>query len=99
MVPRLVEGRCLYCTLGGPGSIPVEAVRASNVFFHDLVLLMFIRQENCTNQPTLTHLPELWVYFLINIGHYYVSFVVFLLAFLGYFQFVFCVEGLIRHIE
>jgi hypothetical protein len=40
MVPRLVEGGCLYCTLGGPGSIPVEAVRASNVLFHDLVLLV-----------------------------------------------------------
>jgi hypothetical protein len=40
MVPRLVEERCLYCTLGGPGSIPVEAVRASNVLFHDLVLLV-----------------------------------------------------------
>jgi hypothetical protein len=38
MVPRLVEGGCLYCTLGGPGLIPVEAVRASNVRFHDLVL-------------------------------------------------------------
>jgi hypothetical protein len=66
MVPRLVEGGCLYCTLGGPGSIPVEAVRASRVFFHDLVLLVFIRQENCTNQPVLTHLPELWVNCLIN---------------------------------
>ena len=52
MVPRLVEGGCLY--LGGPGSIPVEAVRASRVFFHDLVLLVFIRHENCTNQPVLT---------------------------------------------
>ena len=40
LVPRLVEGGCLYCTLGGPGSIPVEAVRASNVLFHDLVLLV-----------------------------------------------------------
>jgi hypothetical protein len=71
MVPRLVEGGCLYCTLGGPGSIPVEAVRASSVFFHDLVLLVCIRQENCTNQPILTHLHELWVYCLINSGHYY----------------------------
>ena len=51
MAPRLVEGGCLYCTLGGPGSIPVEAVRASTVFFYDLVLLVCIRQENCT-KPT-----------------------------------------------
>jgi hypothetical protein len=54
MVPRLVEGGCI---LDGPGLIPVEAVRVSNVFFHDLVLLVCIRQENCTNQPALTHLP------------------------------------------
>jgi hypothetical protein len=42
MVPRLVEGGCLYCTLGGPGPIPVEAVRASNVLYHGLVLLVCI---------------------------------------------------------
>jgi hypothetical protein len=40
MVPRLVEGGCLFCTLDGPGSILIEAVRASNVSFHDLVLLV-----------------------------------------------------------
>jgi hypothetical protein len=33
-----------------------------------------LKQENCTNQPALTHLPELWVYCLINNGHYYGSF-------------------------
>jgi hypothetical protein len=93
MVPRLVEGGCLYCTLGGPGSIPVEAVRAFRVFFHDLVLLMFIRQENCTNQPALTHLPELWVNCLINSGHYYgycvcVCFIFYFLFFIFIFIFI-----------
>jgi hypothetical protein len=68
----LREGVCI-CTLGSPVSIPVEAVRASNVLCHDLVLLVCVRQENCTNQPALTHLPELWVYCLINNGHYYGS--------------------------
>ena len=64
MVLRLVGGGCLYCTTGGPGSIPVGAVRPSIVHFHGLVLLVNIRQENCTNQSALTHLPELWVNYL-----------------------------------
>ena len=38
MIPRLVEGRCLYCTLDGPGSIPVESFGAFKCVVHDLVL-------------------------------------------------------------
>jgi hypothetical protein len=55
MVPRLVEGRCLYCTLGGPGSIPVEAVRASNVLFHDLVLLVDNLAQRTMHREPCTH--------------------------------------------
>ena len=33
---------------------------------HDLVVLVLYRQENCTNQPATTHLPELLVFILFS---------------------------------
>jgi hypothetical protein len=50
----LREDVCI-CALGGPGSIPVEAVQASNVLCHDLVLLVCIRHEKIV--PTNRFLP------------------------------------------